>query len=1175
MVPSEPTDLCIKASSCSVMASTPSLLSHLPSPTCDAETFSNMHTLIIGGETASADLLGSWVDAGIQTFVAYGLSETTSMGTMRRVVRDADTGNINPFLLGPFMEESPIYLLDQNTTQIVDENIDGEIFIGGEGVAKGYFNDEEKTKSHFIDWKGVRVYKTGDYARWVRDPAGSRLLEFVGRRDRIIKTRGFTVNLCRDVEEQLYLIGASMGVKSVHALATKDGIIAVVTPSCVDTTALLEKARCTMCSYFLPQRIQAVQDIPLSASGKAQTQSILDLVNSISNDKNITAETALAAAMVSEAPKAPVDLENDKLSKILRAAKEVLGCPGENPRRVTEKDSFVGMGGSSLLAIRFISKLRSLRLHLSINDLLSCQAFSEVAERASSIAPRDTTARWVAEDPAIIRTLSGLRSKACIDMGYDMAKCDIGPLTSLQLELAMPTLTNAAMNVNQIKLSYGKVHLKTAEKAWSAVWRAEPVFRTEILLSIGSGAIIVHKEALRTPTFTDYEDRSEYETAVRDVTMSVGLGCKLDFFYFRPAISNETRTGVIGNKEELTVVLTIHHSLMDGSSLDFLLQNVERASKGRSLASSTPSVEANIRLIATQRMHDQLARSFFKSYLKDTPIEGNSSRLHQMAPKRTRTVKVDHTAVAWFTPSVTLTAVTDFAKKNSVSAACIYYCAWAMAISAIEGSHNVVVGSVFSNRPTQANFDKTIGLYMATLPLVFKFTAGEKVADRLRHTMSDLIKLREFAWARSDQVGIGHRLSNILALQLPLPNEMSSPPPVQVETLENSDFPLSMLIEADGQLRLLYDERRFDYACVQRIGDHFKYGLCSILHERFIADCMKINVIHERLLAQADFRKNETRGETVKSALELSVDRFSQYPALEDHTGATLTYMELDRLSNIIAHAIVRGMAESKSVAVFGDGSINWVLSILGVLKTGRKYVPLDPKWSPERRHTVCSESGATVILFPTREIDSEALKTSSLKVFFTDSILGEIAEETYFPRLPNDVSPDDDLVAVYTSGSTGTPKGIPLTNRGILAPLRSCPEATMFAAPGRRIAQFMSTAFDYSNIEILCTLLHGATLVLRDPCDPYAHLRKVDTATITPSVLAVLNIDDYPNLELVSSFLHLYAQIADLSSQIYSTGEPITSAIVCKFSTRTLLYNVYGPAEVPTFHLPSIFNRN
>ncbi|KAF2280367.1 non-ribosomal peptide synthetase [Westerdykella ornata] len=1148
VVPAEPAELYHRIPSCTVIATTPSLLNNLPLPGSEDTMFANIHTVLLGGETANPDLLGSWVDAGIRVFTAYGLSETTSMGTIHTVERDPRTGGINPFLVGPFMDESPIYLVDEDSTQVVDDGVVGEIVIGGGGVAKGYYKDELKTRKSFVYWKGLRVYKTGDHGRWVRGPSGNRILEFVGRRDRFTKSRGFSVNLDRDVEEKLYLTGRPLGVKSVHAVATEAGIIAVVTPSNVDTALLLKQAEGTMCSYCVPYRIEAIEDFPLSSSGKAQSQTILDIISSIDNKNAGETTTSQAETETSEILKTRATTDERKLVDILCAAGEVLGYSGGKSREIKGDDTFIGVGGSSLLAIRLVSALRKIKINLSVKDLFMCRTFSEIAKSASTTIPPDATARWIAEDPLTAQNLADLRAKACSRLGYINDKFDIGPLTSLQLELAMPTLSNDAISVNQAKLSYNCEYIKMAERAWTAVWRAEPVFRTEISLAIGSGAQIIHKEAIRTPTIKSYDNREEYEAAVKHASMSVGLGCRLDFIYYRQrSVQNGNRSGIDfpGDKIELTVVLTIHHSLMDGCSLEFLLENVERASKGRPLARGNSSIDANLGLIAIQRMQDRQARLFFENYLKDVPLENKAVERLRLAMREKQSGTVRQPTNAWFAPSVSINTVTDFARRSCVSAACVYYCAWAMAISAFERCDNIVIGAVFSNRTALPGHERTIGPYMATLPLLVSLKTDEAVKDLLQRIMKDIVMLREFSWVRSDQIGIGHRLGNILALQLPLPDEKSSPPPFQVETLENSDFPLTMLIEANGQLRMLYDNRQFDGAAVQRISEHFKHSLYSLTKETHIGDCMKINNLHETLLAQAYFATTAPREETIKSALERTVDRFHGHAALEDCSGTTLTYGEVDQMSNVIAHHINNNLSVGKVVAVFGDGTIRWVVSIAGILKTGRAYVPLDPKWSIDRRATVFDESGATALLLPSKTQESEAPATPGLKIFFADSILDANYGANNITRLPDTISADDNLVVVYTSGSTGKPKGIPLTNRGILALLQSCPEPTMFAGPGRRIAQFMSPAFDYCNIELFSTLLHGATLVLRDPRDPFAHLRKVNTATITPSVLSVLNPDDYPKLEL-----------------IYSTGEPITKALVRKYSTRSLMFNAYGPAE-------------
>ncbi|KAL2759315.1 hypothetical protein ACRALDRAFT_1025853 [Sodiomyces alcalophilus JCM 7366] len=1148
VVPAQAEEILHRASSCTVMAATPSLLSNLPTPSEDSDgIFSSMHTIILGGETATPDLLGSWVDAGIRVLAAYGVTETTSMGSIHHVKRDAQTGIINPCLIGCVMEESPIWLVDSNLTSIETsedcDTMDGEILIGGAGVAQGYYKDEQKTRDNFIDWNGRRVYKTGDYGRWVRGPEGGHgdcVIEFRGRKDRTVKNRGFLVNLDRDVEDGLCRIGELLGVKSVRAVVAEKGIMAVVTPSGVNTSLLLQRAKQSMPSYSIPYRIEAVDDFPLSPNGKVQPLKVLELIAAI--------DEAKSTPDASDSDEVTTELEG-KLDKVLQAAEQVLRGRDEKIRKLRGDDSFTGMGGSSLLAFKLVSVLRRNGLRISTKDLFKCRTFAEMADLASTISPRSTehaTASWT-NDPTVKQSLTSLRDQARDMLVLSDADFDVGPLTSLQLELALPTLLDRSRGVNQVKLTYGGTHASMMERAWRTVWREEPVFRTEINLGIGCGAQIVHKKPFRQPGFEVYDSRDEYDKSVEDASMAVGLGCTLDFFVYRQY-----------EADELTVVLTIHHSLMDGVSLKLLLDNIERVAHGWPLPSRTSSIDANIGLIEMQRKRDAEAREFFASYLRDVPPENASTERFSIgAERRKRDGREQSLKTIFFEASAGIEEISAFASRNCVSTACVYYTAWAMAISALENSMTVIIGGVFSNRASLplplTDQESIIGPFMSTLPLIFKFdNASESVVSCLQRTMDDLATVGEYAWARSDQVGIGRRMGNLLAMQLPLPDKHSKPPALQADSLENSDFPLSLLVEANGDLRILYDNTQFEEKTIRRIGEHFKHALFGLLHQATVEDCMKINQLQEAVLRQAEQVRDDVSGEqTVKGALERSMDIFSDHPAIEDYHGSRISYGTLDRLTNIIAHHINASLPDARAIAVHGDGTTGWILGLLGIVKAGRVYVPLDPKWPRDRKAAVCNTIGAAALLLPSAKqiYDESAAAVEGMRVLAVDSILASHDEDNggdnHEPeRLPDTASPESDLFVVFTSGTTGTPKGVPITHRSFLA-LRSNPEATTFAAPGRRIAQFMSPAFDYCNLEIFSALLHGATLVLRDPSDPYAHLSRVNTATITPSVLAVLDVNQFPNLEIV-----------------YATGEAVTAAMVSNFAPRTLFYNAYGPAE-------------
>ncbi|OTA04143.1 NRPS protein [Trichoderma parareesei] len=1149
VVPAQAKDICAIASSCTVMAATPSILTTLMDSTPDSDFLGNIHTVILGGETATSDLLASLVDAGIRVLIGYGATETTSMGSVHVVSRDPVTKTIIPQLIGSSIEESPIWLAGDNLEAIDDDFTEGEIFIAGDGVSRGYYQDDVRTNNSFILWNSRRVYKTGDYGRWVPSPEGGRLVEFCGRKDRTVKNGGFLVNLDRDVENALRRAGMLLGVTSVCAAVTEDGIIAVVTPETVDTMELLAVARQTMCSYCIPYRIEAVQSFPVSPNGKLQHKKVLEIISTIDGGKVKQQSVVTTSILVSQGPDTETLENQDRLSKILNAVSNLFGRFGDNGRQIQPSDSFLRLGGSSLLAFKLVSALRQLDLNISPRDLFSCRTFEEIAKSsASTVEVRMGASKASADESfAVTQKLAALRSQARSVLALKDEAFDIGPLTSLQLTFTFPTLSCSSKNVNQIKVAYAGRYATMMERAWRAVWQTEPVFRTEICLAVGCGAQIIHKRPFRKHKIQLFNKLADYEDAVQNADMGVGLGCSLEFVAYHPDATTASAPTHRMSKDvnELTVILTAHHSLMDGVSLQLLLDKVESVARGRQLPRSPSSIEANLELISLQQNKDAEARGFFAEYSKDVRLTNGSLKERNVANGEARDSARRHNTVL-FGSSVSSHEVAGFASQNCLSAACVYYTAWAMAMGTFERTPTVAVGSVFSNRASLPDHQNTIGLYMSTLPLVFRLEEDKQVMDLLHKVMNDILTLGEYAWARSDQVGMGSSMSSLVALQPALPDEDSSPPAVRAESIENSAFPLSLLIESNGEFRILYDHDSFDEYTIRRLGGHFKQALRGVLQQALVGDCMRLNELQEAAYQQAEAVRILQTETTVKQTLEDSIDRFPEVTAIEDHRGVALSYRELEKQTNIIANSVHRHLADTDAaaVAIYGDGSVGWLLGLLGILKTNRAFVPLDPKWPMERKAIVLEASGAAAVLVPNSAQQDEVPRIAGEKVLVVEDMLSEVTRDQDVARLPDVGSPESVLVYIFTSGTTGAPKGIPTTNRSFLA-FQSNPEATMFAAPGRRIAQFMSPAFDACNEEIFSALLHGATLVLRDPADPYAHLRKVNTVTMTPAVLSVLEPDEYPNLEI-----------------IYATGEAITAPIIQKFAAKKLLYNAYGPAE-------------
>ncbi|KKP00669.1 AMP-binding enzyme [Trichoderma harzianum] len=969
VIPTQAEDIYAKAPSCTIVAATPSILSTLMESSSDTSIFSHVHTVILGGETAKQELLGSLLDAGIRVLIGYGATETTSMGSIHIVTRDLETNTINPQLIGASIKQSPIHLVNSDHQLIEDDFTEGEIFIAGDGLSRGYYKDDEKTNNNFIYWNSRRVYKTGDYGRWIPNPKGGRLIEFRGRKDRTVKNGGFLVNLDRDVENALNHVGMSLGVTSVCAAVTEDGIVAVVTPGSIDIVALLAKARDSMSTYCIPYRIQAVESFPMSSNGKIQHRKVLEVISAMDGKMGSNKPVAMPLPPASQQADPKTMVEEERLSKILGAASSLFGLSGDGSKRIQESDSFLKLGGSSLLAFKLASTLRQLNLNISPKDLFSGHTFQEIAKYSSSIT--------IAEEGSLLSPS---------DERFDVTQ----KLASLRSQArSILALENDSFD-------------------------------------IGCGAQIVHKRPMRKPKLQFFDNSADYEEAVQKADINVGLGCSLEFIVYHPTAVPGAATAVIMPKEikELTVVLTAHHSLMDGLSLQILLANVEHAARGRKIPCNPNSIEAYLKLISIQQKQDASARSFFSEHLRKLRLAHNLPKKPEISIGGNMSLTSPNSSIL-FGPSVGSDEVAHFASKICVSPACIYCTAWAMAMSTFEGDSTIVMGSVFSNRASHPEFHDVIGLYMSTLPLVVSIDANETVYHLLHKTMGDILSLGGYAWARSDQVGVGKNMSSLVALQPPLPDENSYPPAIRAESLENSEFPLSLLIESNGEFRILYNSGVLDEGAIRRLGGHFKQALRGVLNHTLVGECMKLNNIQETAYLQAENARIKQSEQTVKMALEESIDRFQDYIAIEDCKGNTLTYKQLEQQTNIIANIINEHLSDTTatSVAIYGDGSVGWLLGLLGILKTSRTFVPLDPKWSMERKAMVLEASKAAAIVVPNSAQQNEVPILSEKKALAIDHMLSVVGSDERAARLPDTGHADSVFVYIFTSGTTGAPK--------------------------------------------------------------------------------------------------------------------------------------------------------
>lgn len=384
IVPANKLNLITKAESCSIMACTPSILTTLPPPALKNCRYPTLRTVLLGGEIIPQELIDAWCVNGRRILHAYGPTETTCASLMHVIDSSVDRTHESNAIIGKPMPNAPVHLLDSDMRELRECGHEGEIVISGLGVARGYFRDEEKTKKAFIERNGRRMYRTGDYGMWTTDGLGGLVIEFRGRRDRVVKNRGFLVNLDADIETPM----ASMdfGIQSIHVTQFGNKIVALVCPESVNTNRLRQVMLETFSSFMVPDRILAVPALPMTPNGKVDPRGVLKILeesHDVMLTKYTTPEVTTQGSEVWLAVK-------ECARRSLSLGNNVVLQPSSN---------LFSLGVSSLDILMFVSLCQSRGCRISVPDVYNAETLKELCGciDAAGVVPqiKEAVGTWI------------------------------------------------------------------------------------------------------------------------------------------------------------------------------------------------------------------------------------------------------------------------------------------------------------------------------------------------------------------------------------------------------------------------------------------------------------------------------------------------------------------------------------------------------------------------------------------------------------------------------------------------------------------------------------------------------------------------------------------------------------------------------------------------------------
>ncbi len=620
-----------------------------------------------------------------------------------------------------------------------------------------------------------------------------------------------------------------------------------------------------------------------------------------------------------------------------------------------------------------------------------------------------------------------------------------------------------------------------------------------------------------------------------------------------------------------------HHILMDGWSSPLLLKEVlafyEAFRGGQELHIELPRPYRDY-IVWLQRQDLDGATIFWRQTLRgftaptplvvDQPPESVAGREEQYDEQE-----------LWLSEATTV-ALQTLARQHRLTLSTFVQGAWALLLSRYSGQEDVVFGVTVSGRPAElAGVESMLGLFINTLPMRVHVPSQTPVIDWLKALQAQSVDMRHYEHTPLVQIQEWSEVprrqplfESILVFEnypvdASLQEYKGSLEIENIRSIEQTNYPLTV-VSGPGRtlpLKISYAPRRFDAETIRRTLGHLGRLLEGIAaNPRGSASDVPLLTEKEQQQLLVEWNATERpypAQHCIHELFEAQVERTPDALAVvfEDRS---LTYAELNRRANQLAHHLRNmGIGPEVIAGLCVERSLEMVVGLLGVLKAGGAFLPLDPDYPPERLAFMLQDAQVPVLLTHAHLLErlpscaTQADPGQDRRVLCLDADWATIA--THSPDKPSSQATADNLAyAIYTSGSTGLPKGTLLQHRG-LCNFVSAFTRDLEVGEDSHVLQFASFSFDASLAEIFAALLAGATVylarretVLSIPDLPqWLGEQAITVATLPPAILRLLPTDGLATLRTVMS-----------------VGEACSPDIVDRWAPGHRFLNGYGPTE-------------
>ncbi len=814
--------------------------------------------------------------------------------------------------------------------------------------------------------------------------------------------------------------------------------------------------------------------------------------------------------------------------------------------RVGIHDNFFDLGGDSILNIQIVSRAVKAGIKITPAQLFNSQTVAALAE-------------------------TGLRSDIpkLTDQAEQDGQSDY-PLTPVQEGMLFHTLKepNSGIYIEQYRCTIsGKLDRHLFKETWYSLVRQHPALRTSFIWDRSDQPHQTINNEVELDWFekdlrelssgerSDFETKHLHEDRVKGFKLSQAPLLRFTLFEI--------------GEDLYRFIWTFHHIICDGWSSSQIINELEgqyqSLSRGKTIFQS-PERPFRDFVSWVQSQDREKAERFWKRELRGlknpTPLP-----LRDIVPGRTghgrKTLTFDENFSA---------SLKTGAKSRRLTMSTVIQGAWAILLNRYSGEDDIVFGATVSGRPPELDGAETmVGLFINTLPVRISTSTELSFSDWLSEVQIKQAKIREYE--HSSLVDI-HQWSGFkpsiplfrsivvfenVPVNRPLDNTDATFQIENIEYHEQSNFPISLIVLPGESLKLVafYDRSYFTSESISALLEHL-----GILISAFVKNpdqsITSLNLLTPEERGLLSRWQEETAAvpdtRTVRHLFEEQVRRTPAAAAVSCRS-ETRSYQDINSQANRLAHYLLdHNLSPGTSVGIYIDRSVEMVVAMLAVLKSGSAYIPLDSDYPDSRIACMLSDAAPAAVLTITGLADKLSGFDYPIICLDDASRNFDICSETN-PDTAD--SAEDTAYIMYTSGSTGTPKGVIIT-RGNLSN-STTQRIRYYQNRPDRFLLLSSISFDSSVAGIFGTLCRGGCL----------HIPEQKRHRDTSYLAGLINQHRISHLLAIPSlYEHLIAyhgeQLGSLQTVIVA-GEPCPARLVEDHFLKlpqTSLFNEYGPTE-------------